>query len=192
MYTSIYDYNLLNIKSQGINMISNLKKFIAIAVLSACFVVLSIFGTINLFELKITSQNLPLYVGAMSYGMIPGALIGLLGMLTSQMVTYGFTGTTLFWVLPYVIIGSIVGEVFEKNIIKEKSKVRFYAFIIFMQLLLTLLNTVAMVADSIVYGYYNLYLIFGSLLIRVMVSVITGIIYATVLPVIINSIKKIR
>lgn len=167
-----------------------LKKIIGISLLSACFVVLSIFGTINLFELKITSQNLPLYVGAMIYGMIPGAIIGLLGMLSSQMLTYGFTGTTLFWVLPYVIVGAIVGEVFERNIIKEKSKVRFYAFIVLIQLFLTLLNTAAMVADSIVYGYYNVYLIFGTLLMRVMISVLTGIVYASILPVILKSIKK--
>ena len=105
----------------------NTKKVVLVALYSALFVVLSMFGTLNFHTIKVTSQNLPIYIAAMTMGMVPGAIVGFIGMFTSQILTYGFQTTTLFWVLPQTIIGGICGYIFENSIVKVEETPRFYA-----------------------------------------------------------------
>ena len=168
------------------------KKIVLTALYIALFIILSIYATINFQGLKITIQNLPIYVAAITLGAIPGAIVGFAGMLVNQIITYGFTATTLFWVLPQTILGAVCGYIFENNIVKMKHTHRFWATIIILQILVTILNTVVYAIDAIIFSYYNYLVIFGPIILRLMASILTGIVYCVVIPLIVDIVKKIH
>ena len=170
----------------------DLRKIVLIALYTALFVILSLYGTINFQSLKITIQNLPIYISGITLGTFPGAIVGFAGMLINQMVTYGFTATTLFWVLPQTILGAVCGYIFENKIVKCEGSQKFFVTIILLQVLVTLLNTVSMAVDAIVFGYFNYIVVFGSLVVRIMVSILTGIVFFITIPIIVNLVKKIH
>ena len=175
---------------QGMN--SNLRKVVLIAFYTALFVVLSLYGTINLSGMKLTMQNLPIYVGSIMLGAAPGAIIGFAGMFINQLITYGFTATTLFWVLPQTIIGAICGYIFENKIVKVGGGTKFWICIISLQVLLTIINTIVIMIDSLIYGYFSFLVVFGPFALRLMVSIIVGIVYCILIPLIVKLIKKIH
>ena len=170
----------------------NTKKVVLVALYSALFVVLSMFGTLNFHTIKVTSQNLPIYIAAMTMGMVPGAIVGFIGMFTSQILTYGFQTTTLFWVLPQTIIGGICGYIFENSLVKADKNPRFYVSIVSMQLMITALNTIVNIIDGLINGYYNFITIFGSLVVRIIASILTGVIFCIIIPPLIKLTKKIH
>lgn len=175
-------------KSQGMN--NNIKKTVIMALYIAIFVVLSIYGTIRFGDYKLTVQNLPIYLVAISLGAIPGAIVGFTGMLLNQMITYGFQATTLFWVLPQTILGAICGYIFENDYVKVSSTKKFFVTIIALQIVVTFLNTIASVVDALIYGYFNFFIVFGPLIIRLMLSIMTGVILCIIIPIIIKRTKK--
>lgn len=174
------------------DMNNNVKKLVLISLYTAIFVVLSIYGTVSFSGMKLTLQNLPIYIGAITLGSAPGAIIGFLGMLINQLVTYGFSATTLFWVLPQTIIGGVCGYLFENKIVKVGGGVKFWITIIVLQVVLTILNTVVIAVDALIYGYYNFIVVFGPFILRIMVSILVGIVYSIVVPVIVKMTKKIH
>ena len=168
------------------------KKYVLVALYSALFVVLSIFGTLNFQSIKITTQNLPIYLAGITCGMIPGALVGFVGMFISQILTYGFQTTTLFWVLPQTILGAVCGYIFENSLVKVNEEPKFYVTIILLQLLITILNTLVNIVDGLINGYFNYITILGSLVVRIIASVLTGIIFCIIIPPLVKLIKKIH
>ena len=168
------------------------KRIVSIALYSALFVVLSIFGTLNFQTIKVTTQNLPIYLAAMTLGMIPGALVGFVGMFISQILTWGFQTTTLFWVLPQTILGGVCGYIFENSYVKVEENPKFYATVIFMQLLITILNTIVNIIDGLINAYYNFITISGSLVVRIITSILTGIVFCIIIPPLVRLIKKIH
>ena len=172
---------------------NNIKKIVQIALLTALFVLFGKFVTLDFGNLKITLKNLPLYVGAISLGTLPGALIGALGELTVQLTgPYGFTATTLFWILPHTIVGAICGFAFEKEYIKLNGEIKYWVFIICLQILLTILNTIVMVVDSLIFGYYNPITIISTFVTRIMLALLVGFVYCVVIKYIVIAIKKIH
>lgn len=168
------------------------KKVVFIALYSALFVVLSIYGTINFQNVKVTTQNLPIYLAGMTLGMIPAAIVGFAGMFISQILTYGFQTTTLFWVLPQTILGAVCGYIFENSLVKADKNPRFYVSIVSMQLMITALNTIVNIIDALINGYYNFITIFGSLVVRIITSILTGIVFCIIIPPLIKLTKKIH
>lgn len=174
------------------DMSTKLKNLVFIALYTAIFVVLSIYGTISLSGMKLTLQNLPIYIGAITLGSVSGATIGFAGMLINQMLTYGFTATTLFWVLPQTIIGGVCGYLFENKKVRVGGGLKFWICIITLQVVLTIINTIVIAIDALVYGYYSFIVVFGPLILRLMVSILTGIVFCIVIPAIVKMIKKIH
>lgn len=170
----------------------NVKLIVRGALYTAVFVILSIYGTINLQNLKITVQNFPIYVAAITLGAIPGALVGFTGMFVNQLLTYGFTATTLFWVLPQTILGAVCGYIFEKNLVKTNDTQKFFVCVLVLQLMVTILNTLIYALDAFIYGYFNYLIIFGPIVIKIMISILTGIVFSILLPIVVKIAKKIH
>lgn len=177
-------------KCQDVNI--NIRKLVLIALYTAIFVVLSLYATVSFSGMKLTLQNLPIYIGAITLGAIPGAIIGFSGMFINQMLTYGFTATTLFWVLPQTVIGAACGYLFEIKKVKIGGGLKFWICIIALQSVLTIINTLVYLIDSIVFGYYNFIVVFGPFALRLMVSILVAVLYCVLIPVIIKMIKKIH
>lgn len=166
----------------------NIKKITIISLFIAMFYTFSIFLTINVFgNIKFTLQSLPLFVGSILLGSIPGMLIGGIGMFLNQVLSnYGLTPTTVFWILPYIVSGFVSGIVFNKfDINKNKFYFNFIIFI-FLLIIITMLNTIAFFIDSKLFGYYNFNLVFGMLVYKILSNIILAFIYASVFPVIVK------
>jgi ECF transporter S component (folate family) len=87
---------------------STTKRLAADAMLAAMFVCLSLVS-ISLPNMKITLDSLPVLVAAFLFGPLDGLAVGLTGSFLNQMLTYGFTATTLLWILPAGLRGLLVG-----------------------------------------------------------------------------------
>ena len=64
------------------------RKLVTVAMLTAVYVVLSLVGTLNLWWIRISVDSLPIILGALLYGPVGGLLVGLLGSLMNQLITY--------------------------------------------------------------------------------------------------------
>ena len=61
----------------------NIKTIVFTALYASLCVILSLYGTINFQNLKITVQNLPIYIAGITLGTLPGAMVGFVGMFTN-------------------------------------------------------------------------------------------------------------
>ncbi|MCF0229245.1 MAG: ECF transporter S component [Parasporobacterium sp.] len=83
------------------------------AAAAALHIVLELFCTIRIGnDLKITLAALPFIVIAFLCGPLEGFITGIVGTLLSQLLTYGITITTPFWIIPYAVQGLTAGLVF--------------------------------------------------------------------------------
>lgn len=172
---------------------NNIKKLCLSAVLAAfCFAM--DYATTALEQVsggtfKLSLSALPIIISAVCCGPLWGAATGFVGTFMTQLITYGFTPTTILWVLPAAIRGLSVGLLF----IAFRRSVKYYWLmleIIISALLVTAANTLVIFIDSKLYNYYSPAVVFGSLGIRLVSAVITSVIFALIMPPIIKIIKK--
>lgn len=141
-------------------------------------------------SMKISLSGLPVIIVAVFGGPFWGGATGFIGAFVGQMLTYGFSATTLLWVLPAVARGLFMGFLFRA--FKNRTNPGVLAIeICLSSLLVTLLNTGVMLVEQKIYGYYSsYYAIFVAIPTRVFAGVITAIIFSLMLPTIINSLGK--
>ena len=166
------------------------KRLVTNAMLIAMYVVLSLVATINLGNMKFTLDSLPIIVGAALFGPVDGMLIGLLGSFTNQMLTYGFSVTTLMWIIPAGVRGLLIG-LYAKHHNFNMSFKQTQFITISSALVVTALNTVALYIDSKIYGYYSVAVVFGGIIPRIIAGVIIAFVFGAILPQILKQIKRI-
>ena len=98
-------------------------------------------------NLKITLESVPIIVGALLFGSLDGAAIGFVGTLVYQLLRYGVSVTTLLWILPYVVCGLIVGLYAQKRGFSLSTK-QTIIIVVIAELVVTTLNTGVMYIDS--------------------------------------------
>lgn len=140
---------------------------------------------------KITFESVPVHIGALLFGPIDGMIIGGIGTFIYQVLFsgYGFTATTLLWILPYVACGLIVGLYAKRKEFCLNRKQMVFIIVV-SELVITLLNTFALYVDSKVMGYYSAAFVFGTLAARLVVCIVKAVIYGEVLPILIKPLKK--
>ena len=166
------------------------KRLVTNAMLIAMYVVLSLVATINLGNMKFTLDSLPIIVGAALFGPVDGMLIGLLGSFTNQMLTYGFSATTLLWIIPAGVRGLLIG-LYAKHHNFDMSFKQTQFITISSALIVTALNTAAMYIDSKIYGYYSAAYVFGGILPRIIAGIIIAFVFGAILPQIIKPLKRV-
>jgi len=150
------------------------------AMLIAMFVALS-FVSVDLGNLKITFDALPILIGALLFGPVDGLIIGLLGGFMYQLLSYGVTATTVLWLLPSAARGLLVGW-YAKKKGYNLSRTQTAVIVVLSSLLVSTMNTGALYVDSKIYGYYAFGFVFGVAGIRYLLSILTAILYTVVLP----------
>ena len=155
------------------------RRLVTTAVLTALYVVLGLFAAVNLGSMRLAFDALPIIIGALLFGGMRGAAIGLCGGFLVQLLTYGLTPTTILWVLPAAARGLFVGCM--RGYVLRDGR-RLLPVIIASALIVTALNTGVMALDSIIYGYYSRAYVFGALIWRVAAGVLTSLVHAAVLP----------
>ena len=140
-------------------------------------------------SLKISISGLPVIIVSIFCGPWWGAATGFTGAFIGQMITYGIGPTTLLWVLPAVARGITMGYLFRA--FKKSTKPGILAIqICISSLIVTLLNTGALLIDQMIYGYSSYYAIFIAIPTRVIAGILTALVFSLMLPTIINSLNK--
>jgi len=167
----------------------NTKKLAFSAVLAAMCAVL---GTVavDMGTIKITFESLPVMMAALLMGPVSGAMVGLIGSFISQMLMYGVSLTTPLWILPYVVCGLVMG-LLAKKYGYEPDRKQLLVSVIIGELCITALNTVAIYADSVIYGYYYKGIILAMIGWRLLVCAVKAVAFAYVLPLLLKPVKKV-
>lgn len=164
------------------------KKMATNAMLAALCAVLG-FIAIDLWTMKITLESFPVNLGALLFGPVDGAVIALLGSFIYQLLKYGFSATTLLWILPGVISAVLLGGYAKKHNFKLSKKQMIVA-VLLAELVTTVLNTGVIYIDSNMYGYYFPGYISMNLIPRLAICIGKGIVYGAVLHPIVETLKK--
>ena len=170
----------------------NTKRLCTEAVLAALYVVFDMLATnLSAFfggNIKISLSGLAVTICAILYGPVSGMLVGLVGAFAGQMLTYGFSATTLLWILPAGVRGLLAGVLF----IAFGRSLKFRHIVIqtvISSFVITILNTVINYIDSLIYQYP--YAVFAALsLTRFAISAVTAVVYSLILIPVIKALKK--
>lgn len=144
---------------------------------------------IDLTSIKITFESLPILIAALLFGPIDGITVGAVGTLIYQYLRYGFTATTVLWMLPYIVLGFIAGFYAKKKDFRYKPT-ELGVLVVLCELVVTLLNTLVILIDSKFYGWYYPTLITGSLVIRLVVCIAKAIVFGVVLYPLLTAIRR--
>lgn len=145
---------------------------------------------LDLGNVKLTFESLPVLLGGVLFGPVDGMLIGGVGTLTYQLLRYGVSATTLLWIVPYIVCGLIAGAWGRMNRFRlERMQTIF--LVVSAELVVTGLNTVPIYVDSKLYGYYYPGIIAGVLALRLAISVGKGIAFGIILPELAGTIHRI-
>jgi ECF transporter S component (folate family) len=151
-----------------------------VAVFAAMCAVLG-YLSLDLINLKITFEDLPVILGSLLLGPVDGMLIGGIGTLIYQLLRYGVSATTILWMLPYILAGLLVGAVSARGHFHLSPR-QIMVLSVAAGLMITVLNTGVMYIDSKIYGYYSFVYIFGTLGIRLAICIGKAIVYGLILP----------
>ena len=155
------------------------------AVLVALYFALSMIA-IPMGGLKLTFEHLPVILCALLFGPVDALLVGGLGELINQMLTYGFTPTTILWMSPAMFRGLSMGlcAVFAAKrmgmdaLLEKKAPVAFFVACVISGLICSMLNTLTLYVDSKMFGYYNYAMVFGVFWIRMAASAVSSVLMA--------------
>ena len=116
--------------------------------------------------------------------------VGAVGIFLYQLLSYGITATTVLWILPFVIVGGLAGWYAKKSNFSNTPKQIFLTFLV-CEILVCLLNTGAIYADSKIYGYYYPTIITGMILIRLVTAVGKGVVLGLISPPVLKALSKV-
>ncbi len=157
-----------------------------IAVLAAACAVLG-YIALDLGNIKVTFESLPILLSAFMFGPVEGALTGGIGTFIYQMLRYGVSFTTGLWILPYVLCGLVAGLIVKNN---RTDKTRMFIAVIIAEFMVLFINTFVIYIDSKIYGYYSPAYVFGSFAIRTVICAVKSVLFGCVLPVLTKGLSR--
>lgn len=173
------------------------KRIVMNAVMVGVYIALSLVA-IPIGGLKITFEHFPVILSAVIFGPVDAMLVGGIGELLNQLFSFGLTPTTALWILPIVFRGLVVGlcaKLFKKQmsftaICEKQVPVVFALVCVISGIFSSCLNTFALYVDSKMFGYYTYALVFGALLVRILLSVLTSIIISFAIKAVLHALSK--
>lgn len=172
--------------------LSHLIKLCRIAAMVALYVLLNMVA-IKAGNLRLTFASLPVVLTALLYGPLEAALVAFLGEFTNQMLSYGFTATTVLWLIPPALRGMTVGlgaGWLGNRSPLENRPVACYAVCIVAAIATTAVNTLVIWLDSVLYGYYTPVYVFGATALRLVTGVVTAVVIATVVMPLARTLRR--
>ena len=169
-------------------------------------VLIAIYYTLRLLNIpfgdafRFTLAPFSVILCALLYGPVDGLIVGLLGEFMSQILgPYGLTPTTLLWVLPEAVRGGLLGLwmlAFRKNglpapqLLKSWKQVIYLAGSSIIGIIASAVNTFALYVDSKMFGYYNEYMVFGVLVVRLSIAAVMACLFGYVALQIVSILRK--
>lgn len=160
------------------------------AILAAMVVVLG-FLSIRIGNImKVSFEDFPVLIGALMFGPVDGMIIAGIGIFLYQLLSYGITATTALWILPFVVVGLLAGLYARRSNFNNNRKQLIIIFLV-CEILICLLNTGAIYADSKIYGYYYPTIITGMIAIRLVTAVVKGIVLGIVSAPLLKALSRV-
>ena len=178
------------------------KRIVLNAVLIALYIVLGFIKIPIGNILRVNMAPFAVVVCAVAFSPIDGLLVGFLGEFLSQVLgPYGLTPTTALWALPEAARGFLLGlsvlliakkHLTDAGSTKTKSVIFYLVCCILSGIIASLLNTFALYVDSKMFGYYNDYMVFGVLLIRLGLSAVMSTLFGTMALSIVSAMRRTK
>lgn len=150
--------------------------------------------------LRINLASFAVTVCAVAFSPVDGLIVGFMGEFLSQILgPYGMTPTTALWALPEAVRGLLLGVfmlIFVKkhldatSLLKSKSVAWYLLACVVSGVIASLLNTFALYVDSKMFGYYNYYMVFGVLLVRLVLAVLMSGGFGYITLFIVSALKR--
>lgn len=176
------------------------KRLVFNAVLIALYVLLGFWKIPIGNILRINLASFAVVVCSVAFSPIDGLIVGFLGEFLSQILgPYGLTPTTVLWALPEAVRGLLLGcfilaftkrQLTPSDLLKSKALVWYLICCVIAGVAASLLNTFALYVDSKMFGYYNHYMVFGILLIRLGIAVIMSGAFGYVTLPIVSALRR--
>lgn len=178
---------------------SSVKRLTLDAVLVAVYFALSMMS-VTIGGLKMTFEHLPVIICAVVYGPVDGLLVGAFGEFMNQMLTYGFTPTTVLWMLPAMSQGLLLGLCarFAKKrlgmdaLLEKKLPVAFFLACAITGIIGSCINTFAFYVDSKMFGYYSYAMVFGVFWVRIGIGAVSSVLIAMVTKPVAAALRRAR
>lgn len=140
---------------------------------------------------EITFKGFPVVLISVVCGPVDGIIVAGIGEFIAQLTgPYGLTPTTALWILPHITRALIVGLMFKhKNPLKHP--VRWIICVIVSGLSVTLLNSVVIYIDALIFEYPSL-LTAISIVSRSLTAIATSVIYGMFAPQLIKVLFKLN
>ena len=175
----------------------SVKRIAIDAVLIAMYFGLSLLS-VQLGGIKLTFASLPTIICAMLFGPIDGFLVGFLGAFLDQMIKFGFTATTMLWILPPAIRGLFIGIcalLLKKHmsvdaILQTKRPYVYFIACIVSGIIVSTLNTLVFYVDAKMFHYYEYHMIFGVFWIRIASGVASSLLMSIVALPVVAALKR--
>ena len=169
------------------------------AALVALYIALSMLA-VPIGGFKLTFEHLPVILCAVFFGPVDALIVGALAELTNQMLTFGFTPTTILWMAPAMFRGLSLGlcamfvpkTLGRDAILEKKAPVAFITCCVISGLICSLINTFTLYVDSKMFGYYSYALVYGVLWLRLGASAISSVLMAIVAKPLTHALRKTR
>ena len=160
------------------------------AVLAAMVVVLG-FVSIRIGNvMKVSLEDFPVIIAALMFGPVDGMAVAAVGIFLYQLLGYGLTVTTALWILPFIVVGGLVGLYASKSGYNNSRKQLIIVFLL-SEILICLLNTGAIYVDSKIFGYYYPTIITGMIAIRMVTAIIKGIVLGIVSAPLLKALSRV-
>ena len=150
--------------------------------------------------LRINLASFAVVVCAVSFSPIDGLIVGFMGEFLSQILgPYGMTPTTTLWALPEAARGLLLGvfmlifikkQLSAERLLKSKAVSWYLIACVISGIVASLLNTFALYVDSKMFGYYNHYMVFGVLLVRLILAVVMSGGFGYITLYIVSALKR--
>ena len=165
-----------------------------VALCAAMYVPMSMYLAVNIGTVRISFASLPTVMMALLFGPWEAVFTALIGEFLKQLLTYGITYTTMFYLIPPALRGLTIG-LFTMLMMKQGKKPEQYRPALYLvcslaATLTTIGNTLVNWLDSILFNYYSPVLIFGGMAYRFVIGIVTAIIVATVAIPIVKLLRK--
>lgn len=185
--------------SKNTRKTTNTKRIALDAVLVALYFALSMIA-VPIGGLKLTFEHLPVIICALLFGPVDALLVGGLGELINQMLTFGFTPTTILWMTPAMFRGLSMGlaavwagkTLGLEALLEKKAPVAFWITCVISGLICSLLNTFTLYVDSKMFGYYSYAMVFGVLWIRLAASAASSVLMSVAAKPVVAALRKAK
>ena len=176
------------------------KRLVLNAALIALYVLLGFLKIPIGNMLRINLASFAVVVCAVAFSPVDGLIVGFMGEFLSQILgPYGMTPTTALWALPEAVRGLMLGLmmlIFTKKqlnasvLLKSKAMTWYLLACVIAGVVASLLNTFALYVDSKIFGYYNHYMVFGVLAVRLTLAVVMSGAFGYISLHIVSALKR--